>query len=107
MIRSVLSMTVRAGCEDEFERVWRESAERIARHPGNLGQSLSCDQDHPRRFVIASDWQSREALRRFEDSPERVALSGALGPLRDSASKSVLEVVAVVEGSLVREGAFE
>lgn len=98
MVRSVLSMLVRAGCEAEFERLWRASAERIARHPGNLGQSLSYDQAQPRRFVIASDWASREALRAFEVSPERIALSGGLDLLRESASKSVLEVVAVVEG---------
>lgn len=98
MVRSVLSMTVRAGCEGDFERIWRAAAERIARSPGNLGQSLSYDQSEPRRFVIASDWESREALRRFEGSPERVALSGALEPLRESASKSVLDVVVVVEG---------
>jgi quinol monooxygenase YgiN len=100
-------MLVRAGCEEQFERVWRAAAERIARYPGNLGQSLSYDHAQPRRFVIASDWTSRETLGAFEGSPERVALSSALDPLRESASKSVLEVVAVVECSLAREEALK
>lgn len=96
MIRTVLSMLVREGCEQEFEQTWRASAERIARYPGNLGQTLSRDEKQPRMFVIASDWASREALQSFEGSEERVALSARLNELRESASKSVLEVIASI-----------
>lgn len=96
MIRTVLSMLVREGCEREFEQAWRTSAERIARQPGNLGQTLSYDVTQRRVFVIASDWESREALHNFEHSSERIALSARLEQLRESASKSVQEIVATV-----------
>jgi quinol monooxygenase YgiN len=99
VVRSVLSMLVRDGCQDEFRRAWHASAQRIARRPGNLGQSLSCDETEPRLFVIASDWESRDALRAFERSPERIALSETLDPLRESATKSVLQVVETVSAS--------
>jgi heme-degrading monooxygenase HmoA len=96
VVRSVLSMLVREGCEREFEQTWRASAERIARFPGNLGQSLSHDENQRRMFVIASEWESREALRAFEGSQERIDLSARLDTLRESASKSVLQIVATI-----------
>jgi heme-degrading monooxygenase HmoA len=96
VIRTVLSMVVREGHEQEFTAAWRAAAERIARCPGNLGQSLARDEGQQRLFVIASEWDSREALREFERSPERVALSARLDPLRESASKAVQEVVVAV-----------
>lgn len=96
MVRSVLSMVVREGCERSFEKAWRASAERIAQYPGNLGQTLSKDQNQPRLFVIVSDWESRDALKKFEGSAERIALSATLEELRESASKSVQEVLAAI-----------
>jgi heme-degrading monooxygenase HmoA len=97
MVRTVLSMLVREGCEREFEQAWRRSAERIARHPGNLGQTLSYDVTQRRVFVIASDWESREALQDFERSSDRIALSARLEELRESASKSVQQIIATVK----------
>jgi quinol monooxygenase YgiN len=93
MIRSVLSMTVREGDTEEFVRVWRPFADQVAEQPGSLGQTLAVDATQPRRFVINSDWQTAEALRAFETGPVRQALSAALEPLRESASKSVLDVI--------------
>jgi quinol monooxygenase YgiN len=98
MVRTVLTMLVRPGHEREFERIWQSFAERIAQQPGNVGQTLMSDQGQPRSYVIASDWFSGEALRSFETSELRQALSGALDPLRESASKAVLDVVVTVKG---------
>jgi len=95
MVRTVLSMLVRPGDEGEFEAAWRASAERIARWPGNLGQTLSRDTRQPRQYVIASDWDSVQSLREFETSAERQALSARLDRLRESAAKSVQEVLFV------------
>jgi len=97
MIRAMLSMVVRPGQEDEFQKIWLASARQIALgHPANQGQSLALDANGPRKFVISSDWASREALEAFESSAARRALSEALEPLRESAAKSVLEIVATV-----------
>jgi len=96
MIRTVLSMLCRPGHEAEFERIWRTAAEQIAQFPGNRGQTLLRDTAEPRWFVISSEWDSREDLARFEQSPVRKQLSADLDPLREQASKSVLTVVATV-----------
>jgi heme-degrading monooxygenase HmoA len=98
MIRTVLSMVVRAGCEPEFEQTWSAAAAAISGQPGNLSQTLSRDAGERRRYVITSDWASAEALRSFESSAPRRALSAALESLRETASKNVLDVIATIPG---------
>jgi heme-degrading monooxygenase HmoA len=92
-VRAVLSMVVRPGREREFERIWRESADRASRFPGCLGQSLTCDPQHPQTYTITGDWESPGALRTFEQSEERKALSHSVEPLRESSGKTVLNIV--------------
>lgn len=96
-VRTVLSMVVREGCERRFEEEWRTAAAGIARFPGNLTQTLARDRGHERRYVIISDWAGADALESFEPSPERKALSAVLETLRESAEKSVLEVVTRID----------
>lgn len=104
MIRAELSMVVRPGAGPELEQVWAAAARTIREFPGNLHQTLSRDTDEPRRYVITSDWATPEALREFETSGQRRALSAALESLRESASKHVLDVVTTVEGAFERTG---
>jgi heme-degrading monooxygenase HmoA len=99
MIRTVLTMVVREGSQARFEAVWRAAADRIAGHPGNRGQSLARDTREPRRYVITGDWADRAALAAFEGSADRIALSAGLDPLRESAGKSVQELLSVVPGA--------
>jgi quinol monooxygenase YgiN len=91
-------MLVREGCEPEFEHAWRASAEHIALLPGNLDQVLMTDESQPRLYVIASDWESRGALRSFEGSVNLLQLSATLDPLREFASKDVLNVLHNIKG---------
>lgn len=93
MLRTVLEMTVRAGCEEEFRAVWRETARSTARRPGSVAQTLLRDPRSPRNHVIMADWADREALDTFRASPERRELSSRLDEFRDSAAQRVLETV--------------
>jgi heme-degrading monooxygenase HmoA len=93
MVRAMLTMVVHPGCEAEFERIWRAAVLEPGDLPGSLGQALTYD-PAMRAYIITADWESRDALAAFEQSPQRRALSEALIPLRESASKSVLEIVA-------------
>ncbi|GAA0538080.1 hypothetical protein GCM10010172_19210 [Paractinoplanes ferrugineus] len=102
MVRTVLSMLVRAGSEAEFERIWRAAAAEIALWPGCRGQTLLRDAAEPRQFVISSDWDDRSALRLFEGSSVRRQLSAGLDPLREKSAKNVFSVVTTVGGD-VRE----
>lgn len=107
MIRSVLTMTVREGRQEEFEAAWRAAAGRIATHPGHRGQSLARDAREPRRYVVTGDWADRAALAAFEGSDDRVALSARLDPLRESAGKSVQELLSVVPAGTTEGGAVD
>jgi heme-degrading monooxygenase HmoA len=92
MVRAVLTMLVREGCERDFEDIWK-TAMAGDQPPGSIGQALTCDPRERRRYIITGDWESRDALRAFESSPERRAMSAAFEPLRESASKQVLDII--------------
>lgn len=98
MLRSILTMTVRDGCEQDFERVWADWAEQISLLPGQRGQSLARDLHQPGKYIVAAEWATADDLNAFQSSPIRASLSAALEPLRESASKSVAEVLLSVEG---------
>ncbi|WP_131736988.1 antibiotic biosynthesis monooxygenase [Actinomadura roseirufa] len=92
MVRAVLTMLVREGCESSFEEIWRKAMKAPPR--GSLGQAMMCDEKQRRLYVITGDWESRDALEAFEGSAGRQAMSAAFEPLRESASKQVLELIA-------------
>jgi quinol monooxygenase YgiN len=92
VIRSELTMQVRAGCEGEFRAVWRSYAARIAAHRGSRGQSLATQVGAERTWVITGDWADRQALAAFESSTDRQELSARLDLLRESASKRVFDI---------------
>ncbi|WP_250291273.1 antibiotic biosynthesis monooxygenase family protein [Frankia sp. CiP1_Cm_nod1] len=98
MIRAELRMRVRPGCEDAFERAWREAAEEIAQVAGNLGQALIRDLTDPRTYVITSDWADRQRLEAFGGSDYRERLTTALRDLREDAQRRVYEVRDAITG---------
>ncbi|MGW3730720.1 antibiotic biosynthesis monooxygenase family protein [Streptomyces sp. NPDC000851] len=94
MIRTALDMRVREGCTDAFERTWRDAAEVASRYPGSIGQTMLRGAEDPLRYTITADWETAEHLARYQRSEDRQALSAALDQLRDSATKTLFEVVA-------------
>ena len=98
MVRATLYMKIKAGRGPEFERVWREIAVHVRAAPGNVRQTLLRDPDDPDSFVVASDWENREAFHEFERSPEQDDLTAPLRDLRESARMTVHDVVTHIEG---------
>jgi len=96
-VRATLYMKVKAGREQEFERVWQTIAKRVYLEPGNLRQSLLRDTTGASSFVITSDWENREAFAQFERSPGQDALTAPLRELRESTRMVGYDVVADVE----------
>jgi heme-degrading monooxygenase HmoA len=94
----MLHVKVKAGREQEFERAWREIAEQVRREPGNLRQVLLRDPEDPASFIVASDWESRDAFTRFERSPEQDRLTAPIRDLRESGRMTVHEILVDVEG---------
>ena len=98
MVRATLTMKVKAGREDEFERAWREIAEHVRVAPGNLRQALLRDPNDASTFVVTSDWESREAFGSFERSPEQDDLTAPLRELRESGQMVIHDLVVHIEG---------
>lgn len=98
MVRATLTLHVRAGRERSFERAWRAVAAEVRRTPGNVRQALLRDPADPAAFVVTSDWESADAFREFERSPRQDALTAPIRALRESASLTVHELVAHLEG---------
>ncbi len=101
-VRAVLRMRVREGCEAEFESAWGEAAEMISRVPGNLRQELSRDTTDTQNYFITSEWADRSALDFFGRSAARERLTSVLRDLRESADRSTLEVLRVVDAQAPR-----
>src|SRR5215218_4799013 len=90
-------MKVKEGREGEFERAWHSIAERARHVPGNLRQTLMKDPEEASTYVITTEWESTEAYRSFETSPEQDELTRPLRELRESARQAVYDIVADVE----------
>ncbi|MCP3760580.1 antibiotic biosynthesis monooxygenase family protein [Streptomyces sp. TBY4] len=96
MIRTVLDMQVREGCAAAFERTWRDAAAVASRYPGAVSQTMLRSPKSPLHYTITADWQTHEDLAGYQGSQDRQALSATLDQLRESATKTLLEVVAHV-----------
>jgi heme-degrading monooxygenase HmoA len=97
MVRASLYMKVKAGRGEDFEEVWRQIAQEVKQAPGNMRQALTRDPEDADSFVVTSDWESREAFREFETSPEQDDLTAPLRDLRESARMTVHELVTHIE----------
>jgi heme-degrading monooxygenase HmoA len=73
-------------------------AAEVRRTPGNVRQALLRDPADPAVFVVTSDWDSAEAFRAFERSPEQDALTAPLRGLRESGSMTVHDLLVHLEG---------
>ena len=96
MIRTVLEMAVREGCERDFERAWLAAAAVTSRYPGAGPQTMLRDPGQPRNYTITADWETREHLAAYQQSPDRKELSAVLEGLRESATRTLREIVAHV-----------
>jgi heme-degrading monooxygenase HmoA len=98
VVRATLTMKVKPGREEDFERAWRAIAEHVRTAPGNVRQTLLRDPNDPRMFVVESDWESREAFGSFERSPEQDDLTAPLRDLRESGQMVIHDLVVHIEG---------
>jgi quinol monooxygenase YgiN len=100
MIRAVLTMVVKEGCEADFEREWLAVACLTSREPGSVRQTMLRDLGVPNHYTICADWAEPVHLVAYQGSRQRRALSAALEPLRESATRNVLEFVTDLESGV-------
>lgn len=93
VVRTVLAMRAKAGCEERFEAEWLAAAEEIGTLDGCLRQDLIRDADDPRNYLIISDWADRERLDAFGRSVHRDRLLRVIRELRESAQRNTYQVL--------------
>ncbi|MFG2052957.1 FAD-dependent monooxygenase [Micromonospora sp. NPDC048930] len=81
MIRTMLRLTARPGCESVVEAACRTVAGQIAGLAGSLRQDLLRDADDPRGFVMVTEWTGEAALRRYAAGPVATRFAEAVRPL--------------------------
>jgi heme-degrading monooxygenase HmoA len=88
-----VTLHLRVADADRLVGVWRGVAAAIARQPGVRRQELLRDPADPRAFVVSADWESAEAFHRFQDGPDREAVTAPLHALRESGRLEVHELM--------------
>ena len=92
IFRVMLTMQIKPGCDEDFERVWLEIGDAVTSHPANLGQSLSKGSDGV--YYITSDWVGEPQFREFEHGERHLAHREKLHPYRSGGSMATMHVVA-------------
>src|SRR5438045_129137 len=83
MIRATLSMTVKAGREEEFERAWRAIAAQrrlIPGNPGHIQDELLRADGEPGSYILLSEWESKGAFLAWEDAPIHMQTTTPMRP---------------------------
>ncbi|MFG1955135.1 FAD-dependent oxidoreductase [Micromonospora sp. NPDC048830] len=81
MIRTMVRMRARPGCEHAVESAWRAVAGQVGGLAGNLRRELLQDAGDPRSFVVVTEWADESALRDYENGPVAARLADAVRPL--------------------------
>jgi heme-degrading monooxygenase HmoA len=92
-IRVVLTVDIRAGEEEAFEREFQDVARKLAGAPGMVSQMLCRSKAEGARYAISSDWTTREAFHTFETSPEQDEATGPVRRHRTSVQMEVFDIV--------------
>ena len=92
--RVMVRMQVEQGKEEDFERVWQEVGDSVARNPKNLGQWLSRSLTEDGIYYLISDWSDEPSFREFEKSDAHRGHREKLDPYRSGRSMVPMQLVA-------------
>jgi 2-polyprenyl-6-methoxyphenol hydroxylase-like FAD-dependent oxidoreductase/heme-degrading monooxygenase HmoA len=98
MIRTMMRMRARPGCEHAVESAWRTVAGQISGLAGNVMQDLLLDADDPRSFVVVTEWADESALHDYENGPVAACLADAVRPLCEKSGTEGYQVMRDLEG---------
>jgi heme-degrading monooxygenase HmoA len=91
--RVLLTVEVRPGMEEAFERAWQEGSKEVTAQPANLGHSLARSAQEESVYYVVSDWTDRESFLAFESSPEHLRHRETLHPFRSGGSLALMHLV--------------
>ena len=62
MLTFTAKLTIKAGCEDEFERVMRMAVPKVREEPGNHAYIFHRSTENPRLFMFYEAYDNEDAL---------------------------------------------
>ncbi|GGY48358.1 antibiotic biosynthesis monooxygenase family protein [Streptomyces djakartensis] len=93
-VRVVRLLRVLEGREAEFVESYQDVLERAVRSPGHLREQLCRSLDDPGQWLLTSEWESFEAIKRWRTDPDHAALVGPMNAcLHDDRWTGVFEIV--------------
>lgn len=98
MIRTMVRMHARPGCEPAVEAAWRAVASQIDGVAGNLRWELLQDAADPRSYVAVTEWVDESALRDHERGPVAARLADAVRPLCEPSASGDRRVMREPDG---------
>ncbi|MFE9955234.1 FAD-dependent monooxygenase [Micromonospora sp. NPDC005299] len=85
MIRTMLRLRARQGCEPAVRSAWGTVAGQVGGLAGNLRHELLLDALDPRGFVVVTEWADEAALRAYRNGPVAARLAELVRPLTEPA----------------------
>lgn len=73
-VRVIRLLHVREGREADFVRAYHDVQKRARRSPGHLHEQLCRSTDSPQRWLLTSEWESLDAVRRWRTDPDHATL---------------------------------
>ncbi|WP_149183040.1 antibiotic biosynthesis monooxygenase family protein [Streptomyces sp. TRM49041] len=93
-VRVIRYLRVREGMEGDFVTAYRGVLERAKRFPGHLGEQLCRSTDDSGQWLLTSEWESLESIRRWRADPDHTALLKPMNAcLHDDRSTAVFHVM--------------
>jgi heme-degrading monooxygenase HmoA len=78
--RLLLFASIHSDKEDEFEEAFALVRGRVAAVDGHINDELLRERDAPGRYVLVSDWESREACLEWLGSPDHDEMTAPVQP---------------------------
>ncbi|EFL34935.1 predicted protein [Streptomyces viridochromogenes DSM 40736] len=99
-VRVVRLLRVRAGREADFVESYQGVLERAVRSPGHLREQLCRSVDDPGQWLLTSEWESFEAIKRWRTDPDHAALVEPMNAcLHDDRWTGVFEIMPEAPGA--------
>lgn len=93
MFRVLLTLQIKPGLSEDFEKTWYGIGDVVTSHPANRGQWLMRSGENPDVYYITSDWVDEPSFREFEHSADHVEHRVKLHPFRSDGSMATMHQV--------------
>lgn len=78
--RVMVFADIREGEEDKFIEAFKEVTSKVKGTPGHIRDELLRRDDQPNKFILLSEWESKEAFLGWEDDPVHMNTTTPMRP---------------------------